>query len=399
MKNIKSLILIFLMLLIFVPNNIKAEEIITTTAAKSTVNIYLFHSSDCFHCKTEIKFLNSLKDTYNITVYAYEVGHNANNEKIMEAVKSIFGYAGASVPFTVIGNKATPGYAEFMDNNFKKDITEYKSDNKSVLDALKGIPVKKNEIFSNDTIKNVPILGEVNLKTVSLPLITIILGTLDGFNPCAMWVLLFLISMLIGMNDRKKMWVLGLTFLTTSALVYMLVMLAWISLATTFSTVVWLRNVIALVAITGGIINLRSGLKKVDDGCEVVDDKKRKKIFEQVKKFTNEKSFLLAMVGVMALAVSVNVIELACSAGLPLLFSQILAINNLNPIQYFGYTILYIFFFLIDDLIVFTIAMVSFKVTGISTKYGKYSHLIGGILMLIIGALLIFKPEWIMLNF
>lgn len=92
-------------------------------------------------------------------------------------------------------------------------------------------------------------------------------------------------------------------------------------------------------------------------------------------------------------------IELACSAGLPLLFTQILAINDLSKFMYALNIGIYIFFFLIDDLIIFIIAMITFKVTGISTKYTKYSHLIGGIIMLLISILMLFKPEWLMFNF
>lgn len=101
----------------------------------------------------------------------------------------------------------------------------------------------------------------------------------------------------------------------------------------------------------------------------------------------------------MTLAISVNFIELACSAGLPLLFTQILVLNNLSKLSYMIYILIYIFFFLIDDIIVFVIAMFTLKITGISNKYSKYSHLICGIIMLLIGLLMIIKPEWLMLNF
>jgi hypothetical protein len=256
------------------------------------------------------------------------------------------------------------------------------------------------ELSTNEEdIKTLPILGEINVKSVSLPIVAIVIGTIDGFNPCAMWVLLFLISMLLGMKDRKRMWILGVSFLVTSALMYFLVMMAWIELATTFNTVVWLRSIIAFIAVIGGFINIRSYIRTKDDGCEVVDDKKRIKIFERIKKFTTEKSFILALIGVITLAITVNIIELACSAGLPLVFTQILVINEVSQLQRLMYTLLYVLFFLIDDLIVFAIAMTSLKITGISTKYGKYSHLVGGIIMVIIGVLLLLKPEWIMLNF
>lgn len=101
----------------------------------------------------------------------------------------------------------------------------------------------------------------------------------------------------------------------------------------------------------------------------------------------------------MALAISVNLVELACSAGLPLIFTQVLAFNNLNSLQYGFYMFLYILFFLVDDIVVFAIAMKTLDIKGISSKYGKYSHLIGGIFMLLIGLLMILKPEWLMFNF
>ena len=207
--------------------------------------------------------------------------------------------------------------------------------------------------------------------------------------------------MLLGTKDRKKMWILGLTFLFTSAFIYLLFMVAWLNVAIKMNTVIWLRITIAIIAIIAAFINLKSfykGLKK-DTGCEVVDSKKRKNIIEKIKKFTLEKSLILGLLGVMTLAVSVNFIELACSAGLPLLFTQILALNNLSKLSYMIYILIYIFFFLIDDIIVFVIAMFTLKITGISNKYSKYSHLIGGIIMLLIGLLMIIKPEWLMLNF
>lgn len=390
MKNLNRLFILCIMLLAFLPMGVKAQ---------AKVNIYLFHGQECSKCAAERAYLKTIEQKYDyVEIHYYEVYHNAANEQVMINAKKVFGVDQNGVPFTVIGDKSILGYASFQNSNIEQAIKDYQGDNPEFIKVINGIPADKIDKVVVDKI-NLPLLGKVNLKAVSLPLITVILGTLDGFNPCAMWVLLFLISMLLGMKDQKKMWILGVTFLFTSALVYFLVMLAWIQITASFSTVVWLRTLIALVAIAGGMINLRSAMKKVDDGCEVVDDQKRKKIFERVKDFTTQKSFVLALLGVMALAISVNVIELACSAGLPLLFSQIMTINNLSPVEYFMYTTLYIFFFLLDDLIVFTIAMVSLKMTGISTKYGKYSHLIGGILMLIIGALLIFKPEWIMLNF
>ena len=201
------------------------------------------------------------------------------------------------------------------------------------------------------------------------------------------------------MKNKKRMWIIGLTFLGSSALVYMLIMLSWLNIVVSVATSIWVRNIIACVAIIGGIINLVNYFKHQDSGCSVVDEKKRKSVFSRIKKFTQEKSLILALIGAVALAFSVNIIELACSAGLPLVYTQLLAINNITGFGAFIYVLLYIIFFLLDDLIIFFIAVKTMEVTGFSTKYSKYSHLVGGILMVLIGVLLIFKPEWLMFGF
>ena len=136
-----------------------------------------------------------------------------------------------------------------------------------------------------------------------------------------------------------------------------------------------------------------------DDGCEVVDSKGRKKIIKSINKIVKEKSFILALLGVVLLAFSVNIIELLCSLGLPVMFSEILAVNNISKTGQVLYSLLYVFFFLIDDIVVFIIAMKTLEIKAISNKFGKYSHLIGGIIMLVIGLLIILKPEWLMFNF
>ena len=208
------------------------------------------------------------------------------------------------------------------------------------------------------------------------------------------------ITMLLNMKDRKKMWILGLTFILTSGVVYLMFMLAWLNLATFISKISYIRLAIALVAMIVGIVNLNNYIKslKKDDGCEVVDKKERKKIMNKIISITTQKKFILALLGIIVLAASVNIVELMCSIGIPLLFTQILAMNNLSWFSYMIYMLIYIIFFLIDDIIVFAISMITLKVTGITTKYTKYSHLIGGIIMLIIGILLILKPEILMFN-
>lgn len=229
------------------------------------------------------------------------------------------------------------------------------------------------------------VFGTIDLKKFSLPVITIIIGALDGFNPCAMWILLFLISMLLGMKNRKRMRILGSTFILVSGGVYFLFMAAWLNLIEFLSYIVWIRAGIGIFALLGGGYNLYQYCKSSkDSGCHVVSEKKRSKIFDKIRRIVQEKSFWIALVGISVLAISVNLIELLCSAGFPVVYTQILEVNNLSMLGKYAYILLYIFFFILDDLLVFFISMKTLHLTGITTKYTKYSHIIGGILMVII---------------
>jgi len=389
--NKKIFFIVIALAFLLIPFKAEAKEL--------TVN--LFYGKECPHCEDEQKFLDTLKKQYgdNIEIKKFEVWHDSDNNDLLTKVRKSLKNEDTGVPYTVIGTYGFTGYsadtADKIRNLVKDNIKEPIPD---IIDDVKaGKEISEIKKIDNNDV-TVPILGKVDAKTVSLPLLAVVIGLADGFNPCAMWVLLFLISMLLGMKNRKRMWMLGVTFILTSAVMYTLFMVAWLHIAASAMQQVILRTLIALVAIIAGAYNLNKYFKE-PDGCTVTNKKQRKQIFEKIKKFTKEKSLILALVGVITLAITVNLVELACSAGLPLLFTSVLAINDLNTFEYGLYIFIYIFFFLIDDIIVFLIAMKTTEVTGLSTKYGKYSSLIGGILMLLIGALLILKPEWIMFNF
>lgn len=380
-------ILILLIFILF-PLNVAAKE----------VNLYLFYGQECPHCKEELAYLEELKQTYEFNIIKYETWHNEENAKLLTEIKSKLKMNNPYVPFTVIDNLGLTGFNENtkvqIENRIKYCL---KNDCIDIIDENCVI----EEPCDETTSFTLPILGNINAKEISLPLVSIVLGFLDGFNPCAMWILIFLISFLISTGNIKRMKILGSTFLLTSATIYFLFMMAWLNITMQMNKIIFLRNIIAVIAVIMGIWNLIKYNKesKREVGCTVTNKEQKIKIIERIKKYVSENNIGLAMLGIMALAISVNIIELACSAGLPLLFTQILSLNNLNSLQYLIYVLLYIIFFLIDDIIIFLIAIKTLKVTGISNKYTKYSHLIGGVIMLIVGLLLLFKPEIIMFQF
>ena len=409
MKKYIGLICIIIFTFFLSVSNVSAREI----------NLYFFHGNGCPHCADEEKFLEKY-DNPNLKIVKYEVWYNEENSNFLNEISKSMEFDIPGVPVTIIGNTVISGYNDSIGRKIDRAIKYYENDSNNYKDAVseiqagtyvrevgEDIPEEEEEgTFEEEEKKldeeltvTVPIFGEVNLKKVSLTSGAVIIGLVDGFNPCAMWVLLFLISILLGMKDRRKMWAIGLSFLITSAFVYFLILISWLNIVAKISTIIWIRNIIALVALGGGIYNIYKFFTSKDSGCDVVDDKKRKTIFSRIKKFCKEKNIILAIGGACILAISVNVVELACSAGLPLIFGQLLAINGVSGIQGIYYTLLYVLFFMIDDIVIFAIAMFTTKIAAISTKYNKYSHLIGGLIMVIIGLLLLFKPGILMFNF
>ena len=391
--------LIILLLFILMP---------VITLANEKVNIYIFHQYTCPHCKNALTYFGKLKAERNdINVYDYELlkEENAYNRILFNKVTEIMNIKVKSVPLIIIGNDYFIGFSDSKIETIDKLINFYKENTyKDIVGQELGIIDKDNNPIINydDKDYNVDtIFGTINLKNLSLPIITIIIGFVDGFNPCAMWILLFLITMLFNMKDKKKMWILGLSFIGTSAFMYFLFLMAWINVNNFINSIHLLQIIVGIFAVIFGITNLYRYYKerKENNGCNVIKKEKRKYVLGKITKIVESKYFFISIIGIISLAIIVNLIELLCSLGLPTMYTEILSMNDLSTNQYIRYNLLYVFFFIIDDLIIFIISMITLKSTAISTKYNKYSHLIGGIIMLIIGILIIFKPEWLSFNF
>lgn len=387
---------------------------------RDPLNVYFFYGAGCPHCANERAYLKVVEEKYpELNIQSYEVYFNTDNIRLMQMVGQVLNADIGGVPFLVIGDTYFMGYSDGISPQaIEKRIQECLREScpDSVAKIVDNEPAEQNSTVQNasnqepkedatDTqnqnkedkkIITLPILGSINVLEFSLPLLTVGMGVLDGFNPCAMWVLLFLISLLVGLKDRKRMWIFGTTFIVASASVYFLFMAAWLNLILFLGFVIWIRTLVGIVAIASGAYSIKGFLLNKNTGCEVANNGTRQKIFQNLKSMIEKNSFWLAIGGIITLAFMVNLVELICSAGFPAVYTQVLALNELATWQYYFYILLYIFFFMLDDLFVFFVAMITLEMTGITTKYSRYSRLIGGILMLCVGFLLLFKPEWLM---
>lgn len=398
----KSILALCMALLLSVTSIVSAETTINNVNKSSDYCKILFFSRDgCPHCTKEAKFLDELQQKYpdlvieklDLTASTSDIHQNSANRQQLQQIGTRLGINISGVPFTLIGEEAYEiGYANDTITGAKieeKLLQCYQNNN---IGGQCSDPISAKQEVS------LPFIGTIDLHQLSLPMLTVVLGLLDGFNPCAMWVLLFLIGLLIGMKDRRRMWILGGTFIFTSAAIYFLFLTAWLNFFLLVGVEIWLRLIIAMVALYAGYYNLKQYFSRQEVVCKLEGGDKRRKIFAQLTAITKRDNLLWALSGIVFLAIAVNLVELFCSAGLPAIYTQTLALSHLPTWQYYGYILLYVGFFMFDDIVVFLLAMKTLENTNISHKYTRFSYLVGGLLMLILGFLLIFKPEWLMMG-
>lgn len=370
-------------------------------ASEKEVHLYYFHAQGCSTCAKEEVFLDQLlEEDPSLILHSYEIAFDKDNQAFMIEVSALLPTPISATPTLVIGQTVITDFVEGTTDISIREEIEYAKNNviKDVIGEVLGIVDVTDVQVQERTEVNLPFFGKVEAKSVSLPLLAVVIGAIDGFNPCAMWVLLLLISMLFHLEEKWKRYFLGSIFLLTTAFMYLFFMVSWLNITMLFGTLSWIRLIIAGIALIGGLYNIRRYLT-TKAGCEVMDDKQRKKVSARLKQIAKEPVFALAILGIMVLAISVNLVEMICSAGLPVLFTQVLSLNNLSFFETSVYMFIYIFFFILDDVIIFVIAMKTSELTGMSTKYARTAHLVGGILMIIIAILMVLRPEWLMFNF
>ncbi len=377
-----------------------------TYAQEQKVPIHVFWQLGCPHCKSEIAFLREFTKTHpSAELKLYEVSKSYKNAKLFSQVGDALDARTGGVPFTVVGSNYFVGwpYENTSETvSYFEELVSAAKAQEDVVNTIAGTPKEpeppKEPGRLPDTVK-IPFFGELALKNVSIPTLTVALALADGFNPCAMWVLVFLISMLLGIKDKKRMWLIGGTFILVSGLVYFLFLTAWLNFFLFIGFIRWVRIIIGITALVAGYKYLKDSLIHKEMVCEVTSGNiNRKRTFEKLRGFVLEKNLLVSLLGVAGMAFAVNLVELFCSAGLPAVYTQTLTLANLPTWQYYIYMLVYVVIFMFDDTAVFVAAMITLKTTGLQGKYARLAHIVGGVLMAGLGLVMLFKPEWLLVG-
>jgi len=357
-----------------------------------TVDFYFFWSDTCPHCRKAKPFIGKLPDTYPwLTLHSYNINEvDQNNARLFTEMLADAGERSFAVPAFFYCGKIYYGYGadETTGEYLRKEILSCRE---NILMDLGG--KEKTPAPEPDQPKiSLPLFGEIDPAMVSLPVFTLIIAAVDAFNPCAFFILLFLLSLLVRAQSRARMLLVGGIFLFFSGFIYFIFMAAWLNLFMMMGEVKAVTVIAGVFAVAVSTINIKDYFLFKKGISLSIPEGAKPKLYQRVVGLLNVDNLPSLVVGTILLALAANTYELLCTAGFPMVFTRILTLNELPPLTYYLYLVLYNVVYVIPLLIIvlaFTFTLGSRKLTE---EEGRMLKLLSGLMMLGLGGLLIFAP-------
>ena len=357
--------------LVFAQTNLPADE------ARLEVNF--FYSETCLHCKAEQAFLDKIEPKYpDVRFNRHPVSQAECREELIDLCQKygIEKYVGL-VPITFVGEEFFLGFDN--ENNIGKKIED------SIKKQLGNISNGQE----NDKKFHLPIIGEVNLTKYSLPLQAIILGFFDGFNVCSLGALVLILGLVLILKSRKKILLFGGLFILTTTIIYGVLIFLWYQLFYFLGPALKIMNVfVGILGIGGGIYFLRQFIKarKKDPTCDSQGNKIVAKHSEKIQKAFQETGGIWGLIiAVLIFAAVITIVEFPCSAVIPVLFAGIMAHAKISILAYIVNLVIYLIFYILDEIIVFLIAVITMNIKIASGKAMKWLNLVEAIVLLGLG--------------
>lgn len=354
---------------------------VTAAARQVCTTIEIYTATGCPHCGRALDFLRQLSADYpQVTVHNYDIRTDTRAMERFIAINQKVGEAHPGVPTFLICGQFFIGFDDAATTG-------------AAIKRLMGLqPVAKPP---SDTTFNLPVFGTLSLSTVGMPLFTLVLGLVDGFNPCAMWVLLILLSLLVNLRDRRRLALIAGTFVFISGAVYFAFMAAWLNLFLIMGASRLIQIVIGLFAVAVGAIHIKDYFAFKNGISLSIPDSARPGLYQRMRSVVYAENLFAALVTVSVLAMLVNLVELACTAGIPALYTQILANREPDSLHYYGYLLLYNLAYIFDDTVMVTIAVFTLSSRKLQESEGRWLKLISGGVICAVGTVLIAAPQWL----
>jgi hypothetical protein len=242
---------------------------------------------------------------------------------------------------------------------------------------------------------NIPWLGSIHYQEFSLPVFTLIIATLDAFNPCAFFILFFLLSLMVHHRSRARMLVIGCTFVLCLGLMYFLFMSAWLNLFLITDQLMIITAIAGLIAISFGLINIKDYFFFKQGISLSLSESAKSRLFSQIRSLTQSENWSTMIIATLILAIAANSYELLCTAGLPMVYTRVLTLNELSNTQYYLYLAFYNVIYIIPLLVIVLMFTLTLGSKKLSEQEGRLLKLLSGSMMLGLGMILLLKPEWL----
>lgn len=351
-------------------------------AADDQVTVTLYHGADCSHCASERAFLSGLQKVYpGMVVEDYEVYHDAENRARLRAHAQEMGFNASSTPVTIIGDNHWVGF----DKNIAQGIEE------AIAAAVSG----RDYEAKVNTVIDIPFVGGVDVGSSSLLVSAVVIGFVDGVNPCSLWVLSVLLAIVLHSGSRGRVLSVGSTFLLVTTAMYGLYMAGMYSaLDFVGERMEWIRLVVAGVAMLFGLIHMKEFFWFKEGPSLTIDDAKKPGMYKRMRGLASkDKSLPAVLGGTVVLAVGVSLLETPCTVGLPMLWTSLLAshgVTTSTAVALFG---VYMLVFLLDELVIFLAAVATLRVSKVDEKQGRALKLVSGTVMITLAMAMLFKPS------
>jgi len=367
---------------------VPADEWITTAPDGSArVHLYFFWSLRCPHCQEALPVVNDLAArTPWLQLHSLEVSqHREHVQRYVQMAEAV-GERARSVPGFLFCGEMHTGFhsAEQFEKTIGTRLRDcYLRQTGQAAPAATDNPV------------TVPTLGKLDLRSLSLPVVTLIVAGLDAFNPCAFFVLLFLLSLLAHEPTRTRMLVIGGVFVFFSGLVYFLLMAAWLNLFLLAGEIRAVTLIAGAIAIFMALVNIKDYFWFKRGVSLSIPDAAKPKLYERVRGLLRAESWPLMLTGTVALAIAANSYEALCTAGFPMVYTRLLTLQELPSTSYYGYLALYNLIYILPLLAIVTAFAWTMGTRKLSEAEGQVLKLVSGVMMLGLGTALVVAPQWL----
>ncbi len=364
-----------------------------------TADIEVFASPRCPHCHAAKLFLKQLQlERPDLIIQLRNVDEEPEALERLRELSARFGYQTIGVPTFHLRGELIVGFIGPDSTGARiKSLLRPRAPPEAACPPDRIDPCRQDgrQPHTSEEQVETKVFGRLDARQIGLPLFTLAMGLLDGFNPCAMWVLLFLLSILVNLRDRARMVMIAGTFVLVSGFIYFAFMAAWLNIFLVIGFSRTIQVFLGGLALVVGIFNMKDFLAVVAGPSLTIPDSAKPGIYARMRRIMQAEHLAGALVGVVLLAALVNTVELLCTAGFPAVYTHILAARELPWWSYYGYLGLYNLAYILDDAVMVTIAVVTLQHRKLQERAGRWLKLASGLVMLALGAVLLAKPEWL----